>query len=138
MASLRFIGTGCFFDNWISGIYAGYARMNTLRGKRSKSKNKGVTQKVSVYGEQRTKARSLRYNKAEARSLRYNKAEARSLRYNKAEARSLRCAKAKVRSLRYAKAKVRQQRRTLGKFGSDELLLSRKFVLTDSLDGLGS
>ncbi|AIQ75601.1 hypothetical protein BSK61_09035 [Paenibacillus odorifer] len=118
MASLRFIGTGCFFDNWISGIYAGYARMNTLRGKRSKSKNKGVTQKVSVYGEQRTKARSLRYNKAEARSLR--------------------CAKAKVRSLRYAKAKVRQQRRTLGKFGSDELLLSRKFVLTDSLDGLGS
>lgn len=29
VASLRLMGTVCFFDNWISWICAGYARMYT-------------------------------------------------------------------------------------------------------------
>ncbi|OME13611.1 hypothetical protein BSK60_14630 [Paenibacillus odorifer] len=47
VASLRLMGTGCSFDNWISWICAGYTRMNTQEGKSGvKVKTGGETQKV--------------------------------------------------------------------------------------------
>ncbi|OME21188.1 hypothetical protein BSK47_09760 [Paenibacillus odorifer] len=69
VASLRLMGTGCSFDNWISWICAGYARMNTQEGKSGvKVKTGGETQKV---GERKVKAGSLRCANAKTRTLRY-------------------------------------------------------------------
>lgn len=47
VASLRLMGTGCSFDNWISWICAGYTRMNTQEGKSGvKVKTGGETQRL--------------------------------------------------------------------------------------------
>ncbi|GEM_PF-4966002 len=46
VASLRLMGTGCFFDNSIRWICAGYARMYTEGESELKVKTGGETQRI--------------------------------------------------------------------------------------------